>query len=122
MCVAPGLPRRDDLNRHNVLEHDASLSRQDAYFGNNHIFDAGVFAESKAYWTDEIMTPTMLANSKLARQITSRANNPNYTFTSTVEAFSLGEVAAPIIAFGDLVTGDVNRSLVEYFFGMCSCF
>lgn len=59
----------------------------------------------------------MLANSKLARQITSRAFNPDYTFTSTVEAFSLGELAAPIIAFGDMDAGLVNRTLVEYFFG-----
>lgn len=35
-----------------------------------------------------------------------------------MEEFSLGEVAAPVIAFGDIQVGRVNRSLVEYFFGM----
>lgn len=59
----------------------------------------------------------MLANSKLARQIRSRATNPTYTFPEMTEEFSLGEVAAPIIAFGDMESGTVNRSLVEYFFG-----
>lgn len=59
----------------------------------------------------------MLANGKLARQIESRAHNPTYTFTSTMEEFSLGEVAAPVIAFGNKQAGTVNRSLVEYFFG-----
>lgn len=59
----------------------------------------------------------MLANSKLARQIESRAFNPTYTFTSDMEDFSIGEVAAPIIAFGDVETGTVDRELVEYFFG-----
>lgn len=34
-----------------------------------------------------------------------------------MEEFSLGEVAAPVVAFGDRLTGKVNRSLVEYFFG-----
>lgn len=63
------------------------------------------------------MTPEMLANSKLARQIESRAFNPTYTFTSDMEDFSIGEVAAPIIAFGDVETGTVDRELVEYFFG-----
>jgi hypothetical protein len=62
----------------------------------------------------------MLANSKLARQISSRAFNPTYTFTSTNEAFSLGEVAAPIVAFGDIKAGTVQRDLVEYFFGTLS--
>jgi hypothetical protein len=60
----------------------------------------------------------MLANSKLVRQIVSRAFNPNYTFTQTTEQFSLGEVAAPIIVFGDMEKGEVDRDMVEYFFGM----
>lgn len=60
----------------------------------------------------------MLANSKVARQLTSKAFNPTYVFTTLTEEFSLGEVIAPIIAFGDLVSYKVNRTLVEYFFGM----
>ncbi|KAJ5483238.1 hypothetical protein N7530_002484 [Penicillium desertorum] len=106
----------DDLNRHNVLEHDASLSRSDAFFGNNHAFNETIFEETKAYWTGPILDPDMLANSKVARQINSKAHNPTYTFTAKTEQFSLGEVAAPVIAFGDIKTGTVNRSLVEYFF------
>lgn len=106
----------DHLNRHNVLEHDASLSRTDAYFGNNHVFNQSVFDTSRAYWTEPVLTAEMLANSKLFRQIESRAANPNYTFTQNTEAFSLGEVAAPIIVFGDHASATVNRTLVEYFF------
>ncbi|KAF6825091.1 hypothetical protein CMUS01_09965 [Colletotrichum musicola] len=118
----------DHLNRHNVLEHDASLrhqspaylritpSRTDAFFGSNHIFNQSVFDESRAYWTADVMDAKMLANSKIARQVTSRAFNPNYTFTATVENFSLGEVAAPIIVFGDMSAGTVDKKLVEYFF------
>ncbi|PSN71962.1 Cloroperoxidase, partial [Corynespora cassiicola Philippines] len=106
----------DHLNRHNVLEHDASLSRTDAYFGNNHIFNQSVFDESRAYWIEDILDAKQLANSKLARQINSRSLNPNYTFTTTTEEFSLGEVAAPIIVFGDMDAGLVNKSFVEYFF------
>ncbi|CAG8255538.1 unnamed protein product [Penicillium salamii] len=109
----------DHLNRHNVLEHDASLSRADAYFGSNHIFNETIFNETKAYWTSETLTPAMLANSKIARQINSKAYNPNYKFTSQTEQFSLGEVAAPVIAFGNTQSGEVNRTLVEYFFGLC---
>ncbi|KAI0122365.1 Cloroperoxidase [Daldinia grandis] len=106
----------DQLNRHNVLEHDGSLSRSDAFFGNNHIFNESIFNETKVYWTGEILDANMLANGKIARQLSSKAFNPNYTFTSTAESFSLGEVSAPIIAFGDLEAATVNRTLVEYFF------
>lgn len=93
-------------------------SRTDDYFGNNHIFNQSVFDETTKYWTASVLDANMLANSKLARQISSRAFNPEYTFTSTNEVFSLGELAAPIIAFGDLNAGTVPRNLVEYFFGM----
>jgi hypothetical protein len=34
-----------------------------------------------------------------------------------MEQFSLGELAAPIIAFGDSEKGTADRALVEYFFG-----
>ncbi|KAI5919028.1 Chloroperoxidase [Camillea tinctor] len=106
----------DNLNRHNVLEHDASMSRSDAFFGNNHIFNQTIFDTTKVYWTDETLSAEMLANGKLFRQIESRSTNPEYTFTATTEAFSLGEVAAPIIVFGEIEGGTVNRSFVEYFF------
>ncbi|WYZ43363.1 hypothetical protein EsH8_VI_001062 [Colletotrichum jinshuiense] len=106
----------DHLNAHNVLEHDASLSRTDAFFGSNHIFNQTIFDESRAYWTKDILDADQLANSKVARQINSKAFNPDYTFTATVENFSLGEIAAPIIAFGDMDAGTVNKTLVEYFF------
>ena len=92
-------------------------SRTDAFFGNNHAFNETIFEETKAYWTGPILDPEMLADSKVARQINSKAYNPTYTFNAKTEQFSLGEVAAPIIAFGDIQTGTVNRSLVEYFFG-----
>lgn len=113
------LLRSDQLNRHNILEHDASLSRLDAYYGSNHLFNPSVFASSKAFWTSSVLSAQMLANSKLARQIDSRAYNPTYTFTSTMEQFSLGELAAPIIAFGNSTEGTADRALVEYFFGSC---
>lgn len=59
----------------------------------------------------------MLANGKLARQLQSKAGNPTYTFTSTMEQFSLGEMAAPILIFGNIEAATVNKTLVEYFFG-----
>ncbi|POS77613.1 hypothetical protein DHEL01_v204005 [Diaporthe helianthi] len=104
------------LNRHNVLEHDASLSRSDAFFGNNHVFNQSVFDTSTVWWTTDIITPVQMANSKLARQITSRAYNPDYIFTKTTEEFSLGEVAAPFIVFGSLQNPTVEKKLVTYFF------
>ncbi|KAI0905342.1 Chloroperoxidase [Ustulina deusta] len=106
----------DHLNKHNLLEHDASLSRSDAYFGNNHVFNQTVFDETKKWWAAPVLNASMLANAKVARQLSSKAFNPTYVFTVVTEEFSLGEVVAPVIAFGDIDTITVNRTLVEYFF------
>lgn len=106
----------DQLNVHNLLEHDASLSRSDAFFGNNHVFNQTIFDTSRKWWPDSIITAKQLAHSKIYRQIESRSSNPKYTFTPSTEEFSLGEVAAPIIAFGDMTSGTVRRDMVEFFF------
>ena len=106
----------DHLNRHNVLEHDASISRTDAFFGNNHIFNQTIFDTSKAFWTTETLTPEQIANSKIFRQVISRSSNPNYTFTAHTEPFSLGEMAAPFLIFGDIEKATAPRDMVVYFF------
>ncbi|KAI6912731.1 Cloroperoxidase [Hortaea werneckii] len=106
----------DQLNRHNVLEHDASLSRLDAYNGNNHVFNQLVFDETKKYWTEPVVTAEHIANSKLARMLQSKATNPEYRFTNTTESFSIGEILAPFIAFGDAENATVRRDLTVYFF------
>ncbi|KAL1624662.1 hypothetical protein SLS56_007725 [Neofusicoccum ribis] len=106
----------DNLNRHNVLEHDASMSRADAYLGNNHVFNQTIFDTTTAFWTEPILDRIQLTNGKLFRQLVSRSENPEYTFTQTTEAFSLGEVGAPVIVFGDHESVTVNRSLITYFF------
>ncbi|ORY56325.1 Chloroperoxidase [Pseudomassariella vexata] len=106
----------DHLNRHNVLEHDASMSRTDAFFGNNHVFNQTIFKTTTSHWTGDVLDANMLANGKLFRQVESRSFNPNYTFTATTEQFSIGEMAAPIIVFGDIEAGTVDRDLVLYFF------
>ncbi|KAK7730358.1 hypothetical protein SLS53_009058 [Cytospora paraplurivora] len=106
----------DMLNVHNVLEHDASMSRADAYFGNNHVFNETVFETTIKYWPDEVLDANHLAMGKVFRQVESKAFNPTYRFTETTEAFSVGEVLAPIAAFGDVDAVKVNRTLVEYFF------
>ncbi|KAM0270889.1 hypothetical protein ACHAQH_009274 [Verticillium albo-atrum] len=104
----------DQLNVHNILEHDASLTRTDDFFGNNHIFNQTVFDESRSYWSSDVLDAKILANSKAAPQVTSRTSNPTYTFTSDMEQFSLGEIAAPIIGLGDMEAGTVSRAFVEF--------
>jgi hypothetical protein len=41
---------------------------------------------TKAYWTGPILDAEMLANSKVARQINSKAHNPTYTSEECIGA------------------------------------
>ncbi|KAL4932996.1 peroxidase family protein [Aspergillus undulatus] len=104
------------LSRHNILEHDASLSRQDAYFGDNHNFNQTVFDKTRSYWPDSIIDLEAAALSREARVNTSRATNPNYNMSQLGEDFSYGETAAYLIVLGDKESGTVDRSWVEYMF------
>ena len=107
----------DNLSRHNILEHDGSLSRLDAYFGDNHDFDQGVFDQTKAYFTDETIDLQTATNARLARVLTSNYTNPTFSLSTIGTEFSFGETAAYIGILGDGAQGTVNRSWVEYFFG-----
>lgn len=102
------------LSVHNVLEHDASLSRQDAYFGSNVLFNQTVFEESKSYWHGNIVDAKMMSDSKTGRQFSSRVHNPTYTFTEDAEGFSIGEILSLFLAFGDKRAVTVRADWLTY--------
>lgn len=107
----------DDLSRHNILEHDGSLSRLDYYFGDNHDFNLGVYDQTKKYFTSETIDIQTAANARLARVLTSNLTNPTFGLSQIGTLFSFGETAAYIAVFGDGASGTVNRSWINYFFG-----
>lgn len=106
----------NDLANHNILEHDASLSRTDAYFGNVLAFNHTIFKETKSYWTDSIINIEMAAKARLGRIKTSAATNPTYELSDLGSQFTFGESVAYVLFMGDKKTGTANRSWVEWFF------
>ncbi|QSZ35203.1 hypothetical protein DSL72_008070 [Monilinia vaccinii-corymbosi] len=100
----------DQLNAHNVLEHDSSISRQDAYFGNNHVVDPKVFAGTKAFFTTPIITAKQIIQAKLNRHALSKANNPTYFFPAKYESAQLAEMTAPFLVFGDKTKVTMNKN------------
>lgn len=106
----------DHLGRHNILEHDASLSRQDAFFGNNLLFNETVFNQTRSHW-QETINVQQAAAARFARVQTSNTTNPTFGLTKVGQQFSLGESAAYIIVLGNATSRTVNRTVVEYLFG-----
>ncbi|KAI0179052.1 Cloroperoxidase [Hypoxylon sp. FL1284] len=106
----------DDLSRHNVLEHDGSLSRPDAHFGDQATFNETVFNQTKSFWTGDIITMQMASNARASRLMTSNLTNPDFQLSDTGSVFSIGESAAYITILGDKKTATVPKSWVEYLF------
>ncbi|KAK4163008.1 heme-thiolate peroxidase [Cladorrhinum sp. PSN259] len=106
----------DDLGNHNILEHDASLSRTDAYFGSTSTFNQTIFDETRMYWTDEIIDFKTATDAVVARAETSNKTNPEFSLSELAVDFSFGESVAFIYILGDMQSKTVNRSWVEYWF------
>lgn len=107
----------DHLGIHGILEHDASLSRQDAYFGDAVSFNASVFAETTSYWPGDSVDVPQAAAARLGRVRTSQRTNPEYDMSTVGRYFGIGEVAVFILTLGDPTTWKVPRKTVEYLFG-----
>lgn len=108
-----------DLLKHNLIEHDASLSRKDAYFGDALNFDPEVWAGTSAVWRDTNATTISIeaaAKGRLARIAKDKVENPEYNLTSAGEAAGLGETALFVAVFGDKVDGNARVDWVDIFF------
>lgn len=94
------------------------LSRTDAYFGDARVFNETIFESTMKWWTASHLNVTMLVNSKIARQLESRRDNPTYTYTEMMQGVSTGEIASLFAAFGIQNRTLVDSSWLEYWFSM----
>ncbi|EIN04231.1 heme-thiolate peroxidase [Punctularia strigosozonata HHB-11173 SS5] len=96
----------DDLNEHNFpIEHDASVSREDAFFGDNHDFNTTIFQTLNNSAVNGFYTTETAGLVRQARLEDSVARNPNITWLAQHALIAYGEAAlylsvmsAPIIA------------------------
>lgn len=104
------------LDYHNLFEHDASLSRQDAHFGQWSRFNATVFEWTEAYWPGDILDIQIVTAARASRHMRSALENPEYSLSSTGSSFSLGENSALLSILGDKHSQTVPKNWVEYLF------
>lgn len=84
-----------------MIEHDGSLSRADAYFGDNHSLNWTVWNETKSYFEGDTISVLEAAKARAARLKTSAAANPEYEITDGDNQSSLFETAFLLLTFGD---------------------
>lgn len=123
MLSSPGLaPTSFDLNyldQHNFpIEHDASLSREDAYFGNDYSFNQTIFNQVLAYY--EGMTEATIpvaSKARYARVQNSAKVDPDDIYGVRQLVLSYGETALYLSTMGSPITGVAPLSYVKSLFG-----
>lgn len=106
-----------DLAAHNVIEHDASLSRNDAYFGDDLHFNPSIWAAVATHFSEETIPIATAARARLDRLAAAQSVNPNFDLTASGAQGSLIETALYQIVLGDLQYGNPPTEWVNIFFG-----
>ncbi|KAF4550868.1 Peroxidase-like protein 4 [Elsinoe fawcettii] len=102
-----------NLQTHDLLEHDASLSRQDQFFGNSTFFNKRTWQQTTRFFTAPTLTMLMIGAARTARKLESKAFNPTFIFTRDAESFSQGEVISFPLLFGDIDKEISDRAQVD---------
>jgi hypothetical protein len=98
-----------DMDRH---------SRADDFFANDAVsFNATIFEQTTAYWTDDLVDIQMAADARLARMLDSVKYNPRFALSELAGDFSAGEGAAYLLIFGNKTEMTARKDLITYLFG-----
>lgn len=108
----------DDLNMHNFpIEHDASMSRQDAALGNDQPFYNPNWQQYISFFDGKTTTDVPTASeAKFARYNDSLTRNPQFTYGVREAILSYGENAIYLQVMSDPVSGKANVEYVKTLF------
>ncbi|KAF1355733.1 hypothetical protein EJ07DRAFT_158354 [Lizonia empirigonia] len=108
----------DDLNMHNFpIEHDASMSRQDAALGNDQPFYDPNWQQYITFFNGKSVTDVPTASkAKFTRYNDSLTKNPDFTYGAREAVLSYGENALYLQTMGDPVSGSVKIDYVRSLF------
>ncbi|KAL0943237.1 chloroperoxidase-like protein [Colletotrichum truncatum] len=71
-----------DLSKHNVMEHDGSLSRADSVTGDANSFNEQIWKTVKARFTGQTIDTKTMALARRERLVAAMAANPKFNLTS----------------------------------------
>jgi hypothetical protein len=108
----------NDLDQHNFpIEHDASLSRQDAYFGNNYSFNSSIWNQTRSFFEKDRQTGLYTAALALAnRTADSEERNPQFVYGFREFVQRYGEMSIFIQTMGGYQNGVARLDWVDQLF------
>uniref|UniRef100_A0A0W0G588 Putative Cloroperoxidase n=1 Tax=Moniliophthora roreri TaxID=221103 RepID=A0A0W0G588_MONRR len=107
----------DNLKQHGVIEHDASLSRQDFAIGDNLHFNEAIFETlASSNPGSDVYNITSAGQVMQARLEDSLARNPNVTNSGTELVIRMFESALYLSVMGNASAGVAPKNFVQKFF------
>ncbi|CAG8483683.1 5520_t:CDS:2 [Ambispora leptoticha] len=107
----------DQLKAHNVIEHDASLSRKDANLGDNSKIDRELVDQLVSLHVNGKINADSLANARNIRIDQCVKENKEFTYGLRQRALSFGESALLLMTFGgekkEISVDDLKCILLE---------
>jgi hypothetical protein len=115
---ASGMFDLNELNKHNVIEHDGSLSRPDVALGDgSQAFDADVWAETLDYFGNVTEVGIKeVAAARWGRVQASRRDNDKFTYGDSQRFSSYFESAAYWQILRDAKTGKARVEWIDVLF------
>jgi hypothetical protein len=105
------------LSQHNAIEHDNSLTRTDAYFGDQATLNRTVLDQTMSFLPNQVISLEDATRALTGRIRHSQNTNPRFVF----DLFgSTSTTASYMAVMGDAEKGEAVRAWVKYLFGMPS--
>ncbi|CAG8604223.1 17347_t:CDS:2 [Gigaspora margarita] len=105
----------DDLNQHNKVEHDCSLTRKDFYFGDNHTVDPELVDLLLEQNIDGKINVEALSKLHWIRLNHSKEFNPTLVYNNSQKFTSAGEVSLLLNFFGGNTNHEIDIEKLEIF-------
>jgi hypothetical protein len=114
----------DHLSQHGVIEHDVSLSRNDAVFGDNHSFDKDTWnAVLEAFGNNRTTDVQLSSNVRYGRMAAAKKTHAeakmDFGYGVKEMLFSYGETALYLSVLGDAEKGQASLDYLRVLIGRC---
>ena len=107
----------EDTVKHDVLEHDASFSRNDAAIGDALHFDPNIWNRTLTHFKSDTITINCVAAARLDRIATAQVLNPNFKLTPGGLTATFINHSLWLMTFGNRVKGNANKQFLRVIFG-----
>ncbi|CAG8501065.1 7698_t:CDS:2 [Paraglomus occultum] len=103
-----GVCSLEDLGKHNVIEHDASLTRQDAFLGDNIHVDPSLVDSLLSHAVDGRITIDTLAKFRNLRYEDSKERDKEFCFGTKQYKTAFGESALLLSVLGQATNQEID--------------